>query len=338
VQAIPEGPAAGRLDRTTFEALVAAHRPVLLRGLATSWPAVLAARQGLESCLRFWLERATDEPLDALLAHPREQGRLGWRPDLNGFSFVHERKPLGPLLEALWRYAQFAEPPALAVQSVDLRRCLPGFEADHPMPLLDAGVAPRLWLGNRATVPAHFDSSYNLAVVVAGRRRFTLLPPQHIENLYLGPLEKAPTQAPVFLVDVLNPDFERFPRARPALAEAQQAVLEPGDALFLPPLWVHAVESLDPALNGLVNHWWRPETAVGAGADSPSAALRLAALSFRGLPAAERRDWQRLFALLAFEDADWSHIPTAQLGLLGALDADTVHALREQIRGLIPTR
>jgi hypothetical protein len=28
--------------------------------------------------------------------------------------------------------------------------------------LLDAGVAPRIWLGN-VTVPAHFDESFNLA-------------------------------------------------------------------------------------------------------------------------------------------------------------------------------
>lgn len=330
-------PERGVSDRADFEAaIVAAHRPVVLRGIASHWPAVRAARQGLEAALGFWLEQANDEPMDALLAHPREGGRLGLRDDLSGFRFVHERKPLAPLLEALWRYAQFPSPPALAVQSVDMRRCLPGFEAAHPMPLLDPGMAtPRLWLGNRATVPAHFDSSYNLAVVVAGRRRFTLLPPQQIENLYLAPLELAPTQAPVCRVDVLAPDFERFPRARQALAEAETAELEPGDAIFMPPLWVHAVESLDPALNGLVNYWWRPETAPGAGADSLAAALRLAMLTFRQLSAAGRRDWQRLFALLAFEDGDWSHIPEAQRGLLGRLDAETVRRLRGEVRGLM---
>lgn len=322
-------------DRAAFDtAIVAAHRPVVLRGLAAHWPVVQAAQQGLEAALRAWLTLANDEPMDALLAHPREGGRLGLREDLSGLRFVHDRKPLAPLLEALWRYAQFDKPPALAVQSVEVRRCLPGFESAHPMPLLDAGVAPRLWLGNRATVPAHFDSSYNLAVVVAGRRRFTLLPPEQIENLYLAPLEKAPTQAPVFLADPLALDGERFPRARAALAAAQVAELGPGDALFMPPLWVHAVEALEP-FNGLVNYWWRPETAPGAGADDPAAALRLAALTFRQLPAAERRDWQRLFALLAFEDADWSHIPPEQRGLLGALDAEAVRALRAQIRGQI---
>jgi len=332
-QAIAES---GARDRAAFDAeVLAAHRPLVLRAVAAAWPAVQAARQGMEAAMRLWLELANDEPIDALLGHPRDGRQFGFRDDLAGFNFLHDRKPLAALLDALWRYAKFDEPPALALQSADMRRCLPGFEAGHPMPLLDAAIAPRLWLGNRATVPAHFDSSYNLAVVVAGRRRFTLFAPEQIGNLYLGPLEHAPTQAPVSLVNVQAPDLERFPRAREALANAWVAELEPGDAIFMPPLWVHSVESLE-AFNGLVNYWWRPETAPGAGADSPAAALWLAALTLRRLPAAERRDWQRLFALLAFEEADWSHIPAERRGMLGSPDADAVRALRAQIRAQIP--
>lgn len=333
MQPIPESRA---LSRQQFETeVLAAHRPVLLRGLAAQWPAVMASRQGLEAALRFWLEQANDEPIDALLGHPRDGRQFGFRDGLDGFNFLHDRKPLAQLLEALWRYAKFDDPPALALQSAEMRRCMPGFEAGHVMPLLDAAIAPRLWLGNRATVPAHFDSSYNLAVVVAGRRRFTLFAPEQIENLYLGPLEHAPTKAPVSLVNVQAPDFARFPRAREALAQAWSAELEPGDAIFMPPLWVHSVESLE-AFNGLVNYWWRPETTPGAGADSPSAALWLAALTFRRLPEAERRDWQRLFALIAFDEGDWSHIPAARRGLLGEPDAEAVHALRALIRAQLP--
>ncbi len=332
-QALPERAA---LERGAFEAeVLAAHQPVVLRGQAAHWPVVQAARQGLEPALQLWLALANEEPVDALLGHPRDGRQFGFRDGLDGFNFLHDRKPLGALLEALWRYAKFPDPPALALQSAEIRRCMPGFEAGHAMPLLDTGVAPRLWLGNRATVPAHFDSSYNLAVVVAGRRRFTLFPPGQIGNLYLGPLEQAPTKAPVSLVNVQAPDFERFPKAREALANAFSAELEPGDAIFMPPLWVHSVESLE-AFNGLVNYWWRPETAPGAGADNPSAALWLAALTLRRLPLPERCDWQQLFALLAFEDGDWSHIPEAKRGLLGAPDADTVRALRALIKAQIP--
>ncbi len=326
MQSLPEHP---RADRAGFEALCAAHRPFVLRGQIAHWPVVQAAALGLEPALQAWAELATEAPVDALLGRPQDGRQFGLKPALDGFNFLHSKKPMSALLEAIWRYAQFPDPPALALQSAEVRLCLHDFEASHPMPLLDA--APRLWLGNRATVPAHFDSSYNLAVCVAGRRRFTLFAPEQIANLYLGPLEQAPAQAPISLVNVQAPDFARFPKAREALANAFSAELQPGDAIFMPPLWVHSVESLEP-FNGLVNYWWRPEAVAGAGSDNPSAALWLTMLSLRHLPAAERRDWQQLFGLLAFDDGDWAHIPTERRGLLGEMDAEALRAWRARIR------
>lgn len=312
-----------------------AQQPLVMRGLAATWPCVQAAQGGLEACLRFWLGQANDEPVDAVLGQPREGRAFGFKDDLSGFNFLHDRKPIAALLEQLWRYAQFPDPPALALQSADMRRCMPGFEAQHPAPWLPVEAPPRLWLSNRATVPAHFDASYNLAIVVAGRRRFTLLPPSSIPDLYFGPLEHAPTQAPVSLVNVQAPDFERHPRARAVLALAQTVELLPGDAIYMPPLWVHSVESLD-AVNGLVNAWWRPETAARAGPDNPAAALWLAALTLRRLPPAELAHWRAVFEHFVFDpDADWSHIPADKRGMLGALDAEAVKALRGRIRGMV---
>ncbi|MEO3690716.1 cupin-like domain-containing protein [Roseateles paludis] len=311
------------------------QQPVVLRGLAADWPCVKAASQGLDNCLRFWLEEANDEPVDAVLGHPREGRQFGFTLDATGFNFLHDRKPIAALLEQLWRYAQFPDPPALALQSAEIRRCMPGFEARHPMPWVPPGTAPRLWLSNRATVPAHFDASYNLAIVVAGRRRFTLFPPQAVPDLYFGPLEHAPTQAPTSMANVQAPDFERHPRLHAALAVATQAELAPGDAIYMPPLWVHSVESLDP-VNGLVNCWWRPETAPGAGPDNPAAALWLATLALRRLPPEELANWRAVFEHFVFDaGADWSHIPAERRGMLGDLDAEAVRALRARIRGMV---
>ena len=39
------------------------------------------------------------------------------------------------------------------------------------------GLLASLWLGNRTRIAAHYDLPDNLAVVAAGRRRFTVFPP-----------------------------------------------------------------------------------------------------------------------------------------------------------------
>ena len=47
------------------------------------------------------------------------------------------------------------------------------------------------------------------------------------------------------MVSLRDPDFARYPKFRDALAAAQSAELEPGDCIFIPPLWWHHVESLE---------------------------------------------------------------------------------------------
>src|SRR2546430_6874050 len=54
---------------------------------------------------------------------------------------------------------------------------------------------PRIWLGTAITTPTHLDEWNNIGCVVCGRRRFTLFPPEQIANLYIGPLDFAPTGA-----------------------------------------------------------------------------------------------------------------------------------------------
>jgi oxalate decarboxylase/phosphoglucose isomerase-like protein (cupin superfamily) len=127
----------------------------------------------------------------------------------------------------------------------------------------------------------------NLACVVAGHRRFTLFPPGQVANLYVGPLDFTPAGQAISLVDFAQPDFDRHPRFAQAIAHARVVELEPGDALFIPSLWWHHVEALDP-FNVLVNYWWRRSPAY---MDSPMNALMLAIMTVRDLPAHERRAW-----------------------------------------------
>jgi hypothetical protein len=188
-------------------------------------------------------------------------------------------------------------------------------------------------LGNAVTTPTHLDEWCNIACVVCGRRRFTLFPPEQVGNLYIGPLDFAPTGAPLSLVDARQPDLARYPKFRDALAAAQGAELEPGDAVYIPPLWWHHVESL-ATLNVLVNYWWHALARGGAVTDSAFGALLHGILSIRDLPVATREAWRALFEHYVFgpQQEVTAHIPAFRHGLLAALTPEAASTLRAHLR------
>ena len=169
--------------------------------------------------------------------------------------------------------------------------------------------------------------SSNVACVVAGRRRFTVFPPDQFANLYVGPLDHTMAGQPNSLVDPDAPDLDRFPRYAEALAHARSAVLEPGDAIFLPPMWWHHVRALD-RFNVLVNYWWGHEAAEAF------PALIHAILAVRDLPPREREVWRSWFDQLVFDDhapraAD--HLPPAARSVLAAPSEER----RQRLRGFL---
>jgi hypothetical protein len=309
MQPLPEIDATG-LDRLRFEAeVVAPAEPLVLRGLVARWPLVerasAAADPGL-ALLRELVAADGGADVDAVMLPPGRGRRLFYDADGSGFNYLRRRLPLAAVCEQLLRYSRFADPPRVAVQSAPVATCAPALLQAHTLaPLLDAAVAPRLWLGNAISTPTHFDESHNVACVVAGRRRFTLFPTDQVGNLSVGPLGHAPTGTPISLPDPEAPDLAAYPRFADALAAARSAELEPGDAIYIPPLVWHHVASLAP-LNLLLNFWWSP-------GDPPSGldALQAAIVSFASLPPAQRRRWQALFAHWVFEadERTHAHIP-----------------------------
>ena len=251
-------------SRRFREEIVPLNRPAVLRSLVRDWPLVRRGLQSAQALCADLVGMDSGAEVDAILIRPEHRGRLFYADErCEAYNFVRARRTLSQVIDQVLRYAQFATHPAVAVQSALVDQCLPGVPGTHLMPLLDAAVRPRIWLGNEFVTPAHFDESANIACVVAGRRRFTLLPPGQLDNLYLGPLDFAPTPTPISRVDFRAPDLARFPRFGQALAAAQVVELEPGDAIYMPPLWWHHVESLAP-LNVLVNYWWSVPESVAA--------------------------------------------------------------------------
>ena len=307
-------------------------RPAVLRGLVREWRAVRESLESAASLVRYIKQLDSGAPVDALMTPPEIDGQIGYNPTMDGFNFHRNRLPLSEIAAQVLRYAKFPHPPAVAAQSALIRDCLPAFAAENALTLFDASILPRIWLGNRITTPAHVDEWNNVACVVAGRRRFTLFPPEQISNLYIGPLDFAPTGAAMSMVSLRDPDFTRYPKIRDALAVSRVAVLEPGDCIFIPPLWWHHVESLEP-FNVLVNYWWHDPLGADSKPDSAFDALLHGILSIRALPPESRQAWRAFFEHYVFgADADSiEHIPPERRGILGRLSQEQLNALRAHL-------
>jgi len=306
--------------------------PAILRGLVRDWRAVHESLDSPASLVRYLKQLDSGAPVNALMTPPEADGQIAYNAAMTGFNFHRNRLPLSEVAAQVLRYAQFPNPPAVAAQSALIRDCLPAFAGENALTLFDETILPRIWLGNRITTPTHVDEWNNVACVVAGRRRFTLFPPEQVANLYIGPLDFAPTGAAMSMVSLRDPDFTRYPKFRDALAVSQVAVLEPGDGIFIPPLWWHHVESLEP-FNVLVNYWWHDPLGADSMADSAFDALLHGILSIRGLPPESRRAWRAFFEQYVFGEQGDSiqHIPPERRGILGCLSQEQVNALRAHL-------
>jgi hypothetical protein len=325
---LPSLPEVHGVDRARFEAeILPGDTAVILRGVAADWPAVAKGRESPLAFAQYLADMDNGTPVGALMTRPEEGGRLFFDATMTGFNYLQTKAPVSQLLEQMLRYAHFERAPAVAIQSAVIAQCLPGFKRDQALPLLDDGVEPRAWIGTALITPAHFDESHNIAVCVAGRRRFTVFPPEQVANLYIGPIDHAPAGRPISVVDFAKPDFDRFPRFREALAHARVADLEPGDAIYMPPLWWHHVESLE-RMNMLVNYWWGHPPTPGL------AALIHTTAALRALPLAQRQAWRQLFEHYVFE-AEQSvvdHIPADRRSVLDAMSPEE-HARYRKFMG-----
>jgi hypothetical protein len=186
----------------------------------------------------------------------------------------------------------------------------------------------KLWIGNAAHVAPHYDLKENIACVAVGRRRFTLFPPEQLPNLYVGPLDKTPAGAPISLVAVADPDLEKYPLYADALAAAQSAELDPGDVIYIPYMWWHGVQALEP-FNILVNYWWNdhePRSQI-----HPSTALALARLALMDMPQEHRKRWRDMFEHYVFSDDPMDHVPHHARGVMGELTDPEIAQFRQMI-------
>ncbi len=321
-------------DNIPYDELMAAQQPVIMKGVARDWPLVQAGLQSPQAAMDHLKTFYQGRPVTAYRGAPEIKGRFFYNDDVNGMNFSGSRSSLDDVLADIITHLDDPAPPSFYIGSTDLDLYLPGFRGQNDL-ILNHTMFERnpplasIWIGNRTTATAHFDMSHNLAVCAVGRRRFTLFPPDQVENLYPGPLEPTPGGQVVSMVDFTDADFDRFPRFREAVAAGQVADLEPGDVLFYPALWWHHVEALEP-FNALVNYWWNTSPAF---MDTPWNTILHGMLSLRDRPEPEKRAWRALFDYYIFGPSDRpaAHLPEAAQGALAPLDDMRARRLRAML-------
>jgi hypothetical protein len=321
-------------DNINFAALLAANKPVILKGIAADWPLAKAGRKSAQDAMAYLKSFDNNRPVVRFSGAPEIKGRFFYNDEMTTLNFASERVPFDQFLEEVKATLGQKVAPSYYIGSTDIDAHFPGLSEANHLPLNEAMFAahpplPSIWIGNQTVASAHYDMSNNIAVCVVGRRRFTLFPPEQIANLYPGPLEPTPAGQVVSMVDINAPDLDRYPRFAEARATAQVAELETGDVLFYPALWWHHVEALEP-FNVLINYWWNTSPAF---MDSPQNTLLHALLSLRDRPMAEKQAWRALFDYYIFGDgnAPAAHLPDHIIGMLGPLDDMSSRRLRAML-------
>ena len=311
------------------EEVLLSSQPVVLRGLVADWPIVAAANGSTAQTIAYLKKFDSGRPLTAMEGDADIDGRIFYNDDFSGFNFDYRRMSLAQVFEKLVEYQGTDKPPMIYVGSTNIDNWLPGFRDENDLVLGDRSPLASLWIGNRSRVAPHYDFPTNIACSVAGRRRFTLFPPEQLHNMYVGPIDRSPAGQPISLVDLADPDYQRFPKFEQALQASQAADLEPGDAILIPSMWWHHVEAMD-SLNVLVNYWWR-STPNFMG--PPLAVLQHAILGLRDLPHDQRAVWKDLFDYYVFNPSEENvaHIPESARGALNPITEQTA----QQIRGLL---
>lgn len=322
------------LDAIPYAALLESQQPAILKGVVTDWEIVRRGKQSPQAVMDYLGSFDSGRPVVGYTGAPEITGRFFYNADMTGLNFEAKRVSLKEFLGRIAQHLRDPSAPSFYIGSTDLDLYLPGLHAQNALPLNDPmfdgnAATVSIWIGNRTVASTHFDFSNNIACNLVGHRRFTLFPPDQIQNIYPGPFQPTPGGQVVSMVDLREADFDRYPRFREALTSAQVAELEPGDALFYPAMWWHNVEALDD-FNVMINYWWNVSPAF---IDTPMITLLHAILSLRDRPEQEKQAWRELFEYYVFSDGERprEHLPEHARGVLAPLDETSARRLRADL-------
>jgi lysine-specific demethylase 8 len=223
------------------------HRPVVVSGAMAGWPA-----------MERWTNEYLKEKVGARMVRPSK-----------AHAGTHLYDPKKKVIDTSspMKLAEYIDLLAggtisdgqLYAAAFPIKTALPELWGDVRFPSFvdeDRYTAVNFWFGpgNNFT-PLHYDASDNFLTQIRGKKQVILCPPRAIAHVYPFPFTYVCHH--ISRVNVASPDLSQFPsyeRADRALVE-----LGPGDMLFIPFYWWHAVWGIDQNMS--INYWWKPPAA-----------------------------------------------------------------------------
>ncbi|XP_003387667.2 PREDICTED: jmjC domain-containing protein 7-like [Amphimedon queenslandica] len=277
-----------------FWSFLSVSRPVVIRDAINKWPAMkkwsmeyLREKYGLKEIHVKITQDGVFEGVEAASLWPgysdswipeRVRSQLSF-PELVVVRPATDEMPFGDFLDlvSLGRNKSGA---SSYLEYSSIPSYLPALESDIETLSFVEDLLERkhlnIWLSDGDTLgKLHFDPYDNLLCQLSGEKHLTLFEPYDNRNLYEAHIPEAllgydkkrrkvfrknllqSTSMVMSPVDILDPDYKRFPLFRKA--KRLQCVLRPGDVLFMPAFWWHEVQSYpDPIQhrNLAINYWY----------------------------------------------------------------------------------
>ncbi|KAJ4487523.1 Clavaminate synthase-like protein [Lentinula aciculospora] len=273
--------------QTTFN-----RSPLVLYKYASSWPAINEHPWSSASYLRFIAGPARMVPVEVgadYRADDWTQQLMNWDDFLSTLELNDYDLPTNlatPTAIGSKKVLYLAQH-NLFMQFPDLRRDIvipdyvyscPQPPSDYPQykpPGNDEQLVINGWLGPRGTIsPAHTDPYFNIYVQIVGRKTIWLAPPYVSEYMYAfdkndvqahdssnpasnkaNPLTSNTSRVDVFTTVKDDDSPRRFPAFwTNVVPHAISTTLEPGDLLFIPPGWWHAMRADETSFS--VSMWF----------------------------------------------------------------------------------
>lgn len=228
------------VDAAAFDRTLAASKPCIITGA------------DLGACTTKWtndyLKQAIG-PERPVVVHACSKSSM----DFQSKNFRYETQTLGSFLDAVEQggklYLRALSKDAPSEQPTNLSNDFPEIAKDFSLPPELAHVMQNmhsspLRVSGPVNMWLHFDTMANVLCQIRGKKRLLLYSPSDVSHLSFAPGASSSS------IDVFNADTASHPELQHT--HPHEALLEPGDILFIPPLWLHAAaptEGMSVAVN-----------------------------------------------------------------------------------------